>query len=261
MKTTLPALSRIPALPLLFAAGLAQAAGLPVIEERAATQRAPVAVVAPASPAVASGSDAAVAVFEQLQQYQAQIEALTGRVEELEHQLKQARDQQRAQYVDLDGRVNALQQAKAVAAEPVGAVPAVPVVVVPPAAGDEKGLYESAQALVREKKFDDAIKVFEQQLKQYPRGELTPQAMYWLGELWLAVPVADAPKAGRYFYRVYNEYPKHARASASMYKHGLIQCQAAEVAKGRLTLNRLIVSHAGTPEAKLAEAALKQQCQ
>ena len=203
--------------------------------------------------------DAAVVVYEQLQQFQQQIELLTGRIEQLEHALSQAAEQQRTQYVDLDSRLQALRQAP-------GQTAAGPAVVPAAAEGiregldDEQAIYDHAQSLVRDRRFDDAIKGFERQLKQYPRGELAPQAMYWLGELWLAASTPDASKAGRYFHRVYNEYPKHARASAAMYRHGLIQCQAGDVARGRVTLNRVIVQHAGSPDAKLADAALRQQC-
>lgn len=239
----------------LLAVGVVHAAGVagPVVEERSA---APVSVpVTAASPE----GDAAVIVYEQLQQFQQQIEALTGRIEQLEHALSQATEQQRTQYIDLDGRLQSLQQAPAQpAADPVASTGSAEGS--REGEGEERAAYEHAQSLVRDRKFDDAIKGFEQQLKQYPRGELAPQAMYWLGELWLAASAPDAPKAGRYFYRVYNEYPKHARASAAMYRHGLIQCQAGDVAKGRVTLNRVIVQHAGSPDAKLADAALKQQC-
>lgn len=235
----------------LLAAGAVHAAGAsgPVVEERSAAPG-----FVPAAAASPEG-DAAVVVYEQLQQFQAQIEMLTGRIEQLEHSLARATEQQRTQYVDLDTRIQALQQAPSTSATVVQTAPAGS-----EDAGDEQALYEHAQSSVRDRKFDDAIKGFEQQLKQYPRGELAPQAMYWLGELWLAASAPDAPKAGRYFHRVYNEYPKHARASAAMYRHGLILCQGGDVAKGRVTLNRVIVQHAGSPDAKLAEAALKQQC-
>lgn len=239
----------------LLAAGMVHAAGVegPVVEERSAAPRS-----APDAAASPEG-DAAVVVYEQLQQFQQQIEMLTGRIEQLEHALSQATEQQRTQYIDLDGRLRALQQEPA---QPAASPAASPAVTEGGREGldDEQAAYEHAQSLVRDRRFDDAIKEFERQLTQYPRGDLAPQAMYWLGELWLAASTPDAPKAGRYFYRVYNEYPKHARASAAMYRHGLIQCQAGDVAKGRVTLNRVIVQHAGSPDAKLADAALRQQC-
>lgn len=236
----------------VVAAGASAADGVRV-EDRSTGQA--------ASPSSASSreGDAAVVVFEQLQQFQSQIEALTGRVEQLEHALRQSSEQQRVQYLDLDGRINALKQA------PVAAAPDAPVEAgtnpeSPQAADAGQASYDKAQALVRERRFDEALKAFEQHLKQYPRGELAPQAMYWLGELWLAVATRDAPKAGRYFYRVYNEYPKHARAPAAMYRHALVQCETEEAVKGRATLNRLIVQYPGSPDAKLAETALRQQC-
>ena len=215
--------------------------------------------------AVAPSTDQSIAVFEQFQQFQSEIETLTGRVEQLEHALGQARDQDRARYLDLDARIKALELAAQKPAAEAGAatVPAAAAAAgtaLPAATDDEKALFDRALALVREKKYDAAIDQFEQQLKLFPRGELAPTAMYWLGEMWLVASVPDAPKAGRYFYRVYNEYPKSTRASAAMYRHGLLQCQGDELAKGRVTLNKVIIQYSASQDAKLAEMALQQQC-
>lgn len=219
----------------------------PGVEERSA--------VTPAGSAAAA-QDLSVTVFEQLQQYQGQIEALTGRIEELEHALRQAREQEKARYLDLDARLKQLEQgARPAAAEGTAAAPAADVV------SDEQATYDRATTLVREKKYDDAITAFEQQLKQFPRGERAPMAMYWLGQMWLVASTPDAPKAGRYFHRVYNEFPKSLYAGNAMYRHGLLQCQQDETAKGRVTLSKVLVQYPGSPDAKLAESALRQQCQ
>lgn len=237
-------------LALLLAAGLAPALvrAAPGIEERPAIT----------ASAAASSRDLSVAMFEQFQQFQAQIDALTGRIEELEHALGQAREQDKARYLDLDARIKQLEQAARQPA-PSASVPAAP----PSgsADSDEKALYDRAAALVKDKQYDAAISAFEQQLKQFPRGEFAPQAMYWLGEMWQVAATPDMAKAGRYFYRVYNETPKNLRAGTAMYRHGLLQCQQNEVAKGRVTLSKVLVQYPGSQDAKLADAALKQQCQ
>lgn len=221
----------------------------PGIEERPAVT---------AASSSAASQDLSITVFEQLQQYQSQIETLTGRIEELEHALSQAREQEKARYLDTDARLKQLEQAPKAAA-PVAAA-AAPVADAPAAGDDEKVLFDRARALVREKKFDDAIAAFGDQVKQYPNGELFPSALYWLGEMWLVASTPDAPKAGRYFYRVYNEFPKNSWAPAAMYRHGQLQCQGEDVRKGRLTLARVMSQYSSAPEAKKAETALKQ-CQ
>ncbi|MFZ5723139.1 MAG: YbgF trimerization domain-containing protein [Pseudomonadota bacterium] len=221
----------------------------PGVEERPAVTAARAAADAP---------DISIAVFEQLQQFQSQVEALTGRIEQLEHALTQAREQEKARYLDTDARLKQLEQAKpaaavpAATAEPPAATPAAT------AGSDEKTLFEQARALVREKKYDAAIDAFGEQLKQFPRGELVPSAMYWLGEMWLVASAPDAPKAGRYFYRVYNEFPKSSWAGTAMYRHGLLQCQGEEASKGRVTLSKVLIQYPGSQDAKLADAALKQ---
>jgi len=255
--------SRDTLLPMAFAIGSFVFAGtalaLPGVEERSAGN-------APA----ASSPDVAVIVYEQFQQFQAQIEALTGRVEQLEHELKQQREQEKARYVDVDARIGKLEKsveeagkvaAARTAARPSDEQPAEPATAdATTAAEDEQALFDRGLVLVREKKFDDAISAFEQQLKRFPRGELTPTAMYWLGEMWRVASKPDLPKAGRYFYRVYNEYPKHNRASAAMYLHGLITCQD-DPARARAILGKVIAQHPASKDAALAENALKNQCQ
>lgn len=222
----------------------------PGIEERPA-------VTAGASTAAAVNPDLSITVFEQLQQYQSQIETLTGRIEQLEHALSQAREQEKARYLDTDARLKQLEQAPKAAA-PVAA--ATPVADAPSAGDDEKALFDRARALVREKKFDDAITAFGEQIRQYPNGELFPSALYWLGEMWLVASTPDAPKAGRHFYRVYNEFPKNSWAPAAMYRHGQLLCQGEDIKKGRLTLARVMSQYSSAAEAKKAETALKQ-CQ
>lgn len=244
----LPAL--LPAL--LLPSGLVAAA--PGVEERPAMT---------AAAAAASSRDLSVAMFEQFQQFQAQLDALTGRIEELEHALRQAAEQDKARYLDIDARLKQLEQAaQRPAAAPSAGAPATAPGASPveTADSDEKALYDRAVALVKDKQYDASISAFEQQLKQYPRGEMAPLAMYWLGEMWLVAATPDAAKAGRYFYRVYNESPKSLRASTAMYRHGLLQCQHDEVAKGRVTLSKVLVQYPGTADARLADTALKQ-CQ
>lgn len=250
---------RVILLPLALAFG-SNLFAAPGVEERSAG----------AASVSASATDQSVVVFEKLQQFQSQIEVLTGRLEEVEHKLRQAREQDRARYSDLDARTvtleKALAEVTAKLAKNAEAAAAVPVTAVTPSADaavageDEQALFDRALALVREQKYDAAITAFEQQIKRFPRGELTPTTMYWLGEMWQAVATPDIPKAGRYFFRVYNEYPKSSRASAALYKHGMIQCLGDEIAKGRVTLSRVLTQYPASAEAKLAESALKQQC-
>lgn len=220
----------------------------PGIEERPAIT---------ASQGAAPVQDVSVTVFEQLQQYQSQIELLTGRIEELEHALKQASDQERARYLDTDTRLKQIEQQSSTSTSAPVAAPAAAVAA---PAGDEQAMFDRARELIRDKKYDDAITAFGEQIKAWPAGELFPSAMYWLGEMWQVASTPDLPKSGRYFYRVYNEFPKNSWAPAAMFRHGQLQCQGDEVTKGRVTLARIMSQYPGSPEAKKADAALKQ-CQ
>lgn len=242
--------------------GLAQAGQTgPGVEERPTAPSGPAFRGMP--PAESLSADLSVTIYERFQQFQGQLEVLTGRIEQLEYELRQEKEQSRVRYLDIDARLNALQQASRSTVGVVGgSADSTAGSAAQSAAGsdDEKAAYARATGLVREKKYDEAIKAFDAQIKDFPRGELTPLAMYWLGEMWLVASAPDAPKAGRYFYRVFNEFPKTGRAGAAMYRYALIQCQD-DVSKGRVLLNKVILQYPDTTEAKQAQAALKQQCQ
>lgn len=211
-----------------------------------------------AGPAEDSGSDASTAMFEQLQSMRSLIESLTGRIEELENAQRLAREEQKARYLDLDARINALGNTPAAAAA-VG-TPATTPAPVDAGSNAERDEYEAAKQLVLNSRYTEAIKAFERYLKNYPRGEYMAHALYWLGEMWLVVDTPDPALAQRYFARVPNEFPKSDKAPAAVYKIGLLQCQGGDKAKGRVTLSRLKVQYGASPEARLVDDALVQYC-
>lgn len=218
------------------------------------------AVPAQAAPADDNGSDASTAMFEQLQSMRSLIEGLTGRIEELENAQHQAREEQKARYLDLDARINALGQPAAGAAAAAGAPAASTPAAATPGGNAERDEYEAAKQLVLDSRYTEAIKAFERYLKNYPRGEYMAHALYWLGEMWLVVDKPDPALAQRYFARVPNEFPRSDKASAATYKIGLLQCQGGDKAKGRVTLSRLKVQYGSSPEARLVDDALAQYC-
>ncbi|GIS97490.1 MAG: hypothetical protein CM1200mP24_07740 [Gammaproteobacteria bacterium] len=49
----------------------------------------------------------------------------------------------------------------------------------------EEQSYRSAFELIREKRFDDAVTALNSFIVDYPNGQFTPNAFYWLGEVYL----------------------------------------------------------------------------
>ena len=89
----------------------------------------------------AAGDQGATELVNQLGQLRSEVQALRGQIEELQQQLEQAKQGQRSQYLDLDGRLNRLEggsaapaattpeasaRAESVAPAPVAPVPSAP---------------------------------------------------------------------------------------------------------------------------------------
>ena len=128
---------------------------------------------------------------------------LEGRIEELEFQLKRNEDEFRDRYLDLDARISRMSGAGAT--QPTAQGAATPWSSMPPLKGDnqpvymtdspspeagreerEQADYQKAFGLIRDREFDQALIALRQLLRDYPRGNLSGNAQFWLGEVLMA---------------------------------------------------------------------------
>jgi tol-pal system protein YbgF len=179
-------------------------------------------------------------LFYQLQVLQQEVQELRGLVEEQSYQLNRlARDQQE-QYIDLDGRIAGMTNGRArpsggSAARPSGASNGVTggstgsgastgtVVGAPVTSGSsesEREVYTRAFDLMKARQYDESARAFDQLIVSYPNGQYTPNAFYWLGELYLAQ--SDSEQARQSFAQVLNLYPDHPKVPDSLYKMGVV---------------------------------------
>jgi TolA-binding protein len=120
----------------------------------------------------------------QIQRLQEEVQQLRGRVEVQGYRISTLEKRQREQYMDLDARLGGR---SAAASTPSGAPVAAgasaeqtPVASEGPSA--ERKLYQAAFDLLKQRRYDDAIRAFQDQLARYPNGEYADNAIYWLGE-------------------------------------------------------------------------------
>lgn len=222
-----------------------------------------------------------VQLFYQLESLQQEVQELRGIVEQHEYQIKRMREEQRDRYLDLDRRITLLNKTNskpAVAAieqavvKPVGqpAESSTPATVQPqakPVTTDsvnpaeavdkvaEKKAYQSAFALVRNKQYAQAVSAFKQLIKNYPDGNYTGNAYYWLGEVLLVE--SDYEQALAAFGSLLSHDPGHRKAADAKYKQGKIYLQLGDTARAKQLLQNVIAQHAGTSAAKLAEAEIR----
>ena len=190
-------------------------------------------------------------LFYQMQVLQQEVQELRGLVEEQAYQLNRlARDQQE-QYIDLDRRVAGLTTGatgagvattgaatapaagttagttSSFAGQPSTTPPAAAaatsgaVVALPGASSgaSEREAYQGAFDLMKGRKFDESIAAFNDLIVRFPNGQYTPNAFYWLGELYLAQQ--NTEQARQSFMQVIGLYPDHPKVPDTLYKLGV----------------------------------------
>ncbi len=109
----------------------------------------------------------------EMQDLRADLQENYGAVEEMVHQLEQLKKQQSSQYLDLEQRINRLGRKPAAAERPVAEKKM----------GQESEAYNRAFGLVRANQSKKALEAFNQFVKQFPKGEYSGDAWYWIGRL------------------------------------------------------------------------------
>ncbi len=237
------------------------------------------------------------AIFEVLgrvEQLQSEVQQLRGMVEEQSQTIAELQRKQSNMYSDLDERMQAMsagtQPTPASAAQPAAAeatpAPAAPVVVPatpapaqatqnvapapapvaevkpvssPSVQGNEKDRYQAAYDTLRNGHNAQAIKMFQDLLRDFPAGEFADNSQYWLAEAYKINREFDAAKAA--FNKVVSQYPNSSKVPDALLKLGYIESDLQNPAKARDYLTRVTTSYPGTTAAHLAAKKLAQMPQ
>jgi len=192
-----------------------------------------------------AASSANSELFFMLEQLQQEVRSLRGMLEEQANQIRHMQSSGKSRYRDLDSRVLDLSKKMAsigsasdepvvsplkqidstrVEVEPGMSVPVAGVKSpmtrpASPPSDAQKREYQQAYSLIKEKKFDEAIDRLHQFIERYPEGELTGNAYYWLGEVYLVLPKLEQAKQA--FTIVVSSFADHRKAADAMFKLGV----------------------------------------
>ena len=119
----------------------------------------------------------------------------------------------------------------------------------------EEAAYESAYKLIEDKHFTEAITAFKDFLWQYNNSKFTPNAIYWLGELYLTEHKFDV--AADYFLQVVNKYQQHDKAPDALLKLGLLEIERENWQAAKDYFIQLKKNYASSPRVYMAEANLQ----
>jgi tol-pal system protein YbgF len=175
----------------------------------------------------------------QIEVMSGELRSLRGDLEQLQFALEGAKEQQRAQYLDLDQRLQAVEtRAGELAAAAAAAV-------------DPETEYRAAFDLMKEGRYGEARTGFEAFLAAHPQHELAANAQYWLGEV--AYVERDYEGALAAFGKVLEGYPGARKAPDALLKSGYSHYELKRFDRARAALKRVVAEYAGTPAA--ADAA------
>lgn len=239
--------------------------------DRAAAQgRAGAANAAPASPSIEErlvrierfiDNQALIDMLMRLDTLQADSQSLRGEVEALNHEMDALKQRQRDLYLDIDTRLRKLEEAasrQAIAAPPVALTP-IPAVAAPPQPADpakEREHYQKAFNTLKDGQYEQAITEFQNFLSQYPAGDFSDNARYWLGEANYATRRYDV--AIQEFRKLLEQKPDNSKASDAMLKLGYAYYELGQWDAARKTLTDVTARFANSTAARLAESRLQK---
>ncbi len=164
-------------------------------------------------------------LFYRIQVLQQDLKDLRGTIEEQSYLIKRLERSQKEQYLDLDNRLVQLGgadlESRATQTEDKeSSEEATTLLNEVPEFDNEREAYQYAFDLMRNRQYQESLAGFEEIIVAFPNGQYTPNAFYWIGELYLAQ--GDNEKSRQSFIQVISLYPDHQKVPDAMYKLGVV---------------------------------------
>jgi tol-pal system protein YbgF len=206
----------------------------------------------------------------QLSQLQADAQALRGDIETLRFESENSGNRQRQLYVDVDQRLQALEQGRPRSTEPP------PVAVMDPSeaqgasaggaaagrpavSGSDQDNYQAAFDLLKNGQYTQSAEAFRQFLTVFPSSPLADNAQYWLAETYyvqrqftMALPAFEI---------VVDDYPNSIKLPDALLKIGFCNYELKQWAPARTALERVVREFPDTTAARLATQRLERMAQ
>ena len=172
-----------------------------------------------------SGAGQLSELFYRIQVLQQDLKDLRGTIEEQSYLIKRLERSQKEQYLDLDNRLVQLGGADlgsrvAQTEDKESSVETTTLLNEVPEFDNEREAYQYAFDLMRNRQYQESLAGFEEIIVAFPNGQYTPNAFYWIGELYLAQ--GDNEKSRQSFVQVISLYPDHQKVPDAMYKLGVV---------------------------------------
>ena len=119
--------------------------------------------------------------------------------------------------------------------------------------------YEHAFERLKAGKYAEAVAEFQAFVTQYPKGDFSDNAQYWLGEAHYVNRAFAAAREA--FKKMINDFPQSAKLADAKLKLGFIEYENQQFAKARELLGEVAKQYPDTSAAKMAEKRLERMQQ
>lgn len=215
-----------------------------------------------------TGSQGNAELFFMIERLQQEVRSLRGELEEQRHKLEQLTRQSRERYIDLDQRLLELSEQQGQPQSRAGgsgssSTPAPSQRQTPQTvsreyrqpSAEERQAYENIQNLIQQDKaYDQAIGQLYDFISEYPEGDLTVNAYYWLGEVYLVKPQLEQAKQA--FTIVATRFQDHRKAPDALYKLGVVHDRMGEKDQAQRYMQRVVDQYGASQAANLAKKYL-----
>lgn len=192
----------------------------------------------------------------QVDELQRQAAELQGRTESIEHNAEGTVSRQRDLYVDLDDRIQRLEQNLQNAAVNVMDGGSLAPGQLPVPGGSDRDNYQAAFELLKEQRYEPAAMAFQQFLVSFPDSQLADNAQYWLAESYYVTDQFEA--ALQQFQLVISRFPRSRKVPDALLKIGYSNYGLQRWDSARGALGRVQADYPDTTAARLAEQRLNR---
>lgn len=116
-------------------------------------------------------------------------------------------------------------------------------------------LYNSGTKAFSDRRYTEAVKIFQDFVTTYPDNKLTSNAYFWQGES--NYQLKDYSRAIVAYQQVIEKYPGSDKLQSAMFKQGVSMYQRGQKDAGKVRLNELISKYPKSQEAERARSFLK----
>lgn len=191
-------------------------------------------------------TESLVGLMQELEALRSEVRSLRGQVEQLGYDVEGVRQRQRDMYMDVDQRLQALENTTTSAGGSTAS------------SGDAEAsdAYMAAFSLLRESRYAEARKAFDKFIKDHPDSSLVANVHYWLGQIDYVNRRYEPAITS--FRHVVDKYPDSEKAADALLKIGYSQDELGNADAARKTLRLVPQRYPGSSAASMAQQRLDE---